>query len=132
MDSISLNEDLHYQPISVHFSHFQQNSLELIGLTKTKDILQFLKYGRLIETDYCSLDVLQYLQENIEYIRFYDSQDNQFGGLVNILSFIIFFPLLENLLNNHLLMKKMKLFVFIMEKFIIIWILAHINLMVNV
>lgn len=64
-------EDLHYQP----------PSLEVKGIIKTKDILKALAIGRLIETDFLNQDTLKYLRENIDFIRFYDSQDRQFGSI---------------------------------------------------
>ncbi|MTF38975.1 glycosyltransferase domain-containing protein [Cyanobacterium aponinum] len=66
-------EDLHYQP----------PSLEVKGIIKTQHILKALVVGALIETDFFNQDTLKYLRENIDFIRFYDSQDRQFGSILS-------------------------------------------------
>lgn len=66
-------EDLHYQP----------QSLEIKGIIKTMTILKALTKGTLIETNFLDQNILTYLQENIEFINFYDSQDRQFGQIYN-------------------------------------------------
>ncbi len=63
--------------------HYQTPSLEFQGVAKTRNILKTLAKGILIETDFLDINTLKYLQKNIDFIHFHDSQDRQFGTIHN-------------------------------------------------
>lgn len=62
-------EDLGYQPAS----------LEPKGANKTLDILRMMANHRPVFSNYISQDELKALVDDIEFIKFYDSQDRKFG-----------------------------------------------------
>jgi hypothetical protein len=64
-------EDLHYQP----------TRLEDSEAIKTINILKCLEIGLLQESKFLPLETLRNIQENLEFIHFYDSQDRQFGTI---------------------------------------------------
>ncbi len=64
-------EDLHYQPADLEYS----------GIKKTIDILKSLEKGILDETEFLNIQTLKSIQDNIDFIHFYDSQDRQFGQI---------------------------------------------------
>ncbi|MGF1481007.1 MAG: glycosyltransferase domain-containing protein [Cyanophyceae cyanobacterium] len=66
-------EDLHYQPADI----------EHPNIKKTIDILKSLERGILDETKFLDFEALKYIQDNIDFIHFYDSQDRQFGQIHN-------------------------------------------------
>ncbi|AFY50919.1 putative O-linked N-acetylglucosamine transferase, SPINDLY family [Nostoc sp. PCC 7524] len=64
-------EDLHYQPCEIEYP----------GITTTKEILKSLENGIINDTQFLKIETLKDIQENIEFIHFYDSQDRQFGEI---------------------------------------------------
>jgi len=61
-------EDLHYQP----------PHLELSGVTKTKTLLEMLRFGGHPKSQFITMEQMNYLIKNIAMIEFYDSFDRNF------------------------------------------------------
>lgn len=64
-------EDLHYQP----------SGLEIENFPKTLDVLKHLEYGIYYSSPCVSQEDFEKLNQNIEFIRFYDSLDRNFGSV---------------------------------------------------
>ena len=64
-------EDLHYQP----------SALERSKAVKTRDMLEEWSRGRSVPSEFISTDEQERILDQLEFVRFYDSQERFFGAL---------------------------------------------------